>query len=70
MWYALMCTPGGLLMQRVVAYKFESWPLKYDKILVKIVEILMARLHGVATKYLANYLGWRRLMDRFNDLLC
>lgn len=29
----------------------------------------MARFHGVATRYLANYLGWRRLLDRFNDLL-
>jgi hypothetical protein len=24
---------------------------------------------GVATKYLANYLGWRRLLDRFKDNL-
>ncbi len=31
----------------------------------------MARFHGVATRYLENYLGWRRLLDRFNDLsLC
>lgn len=29
----------------------------------------MARFHGVATKYLANYLGWRRLLDRFQDNL-
>ena len=29
----------------------------------------MARFHGVATKYLANYLGWRRLLDRFQDSL-
>jgi len=29
----------------------------------------MARFHGVATKYLANYLGWRRLLDRFKDSL-
>ena len=29
----------------------------------------MARFCGVATKYLANYLGWRRLLDRFNDSL-
>lgn len=27
----------------------------------------MARFRGVATKYLANYLGWRRLLDRFKD---
>ena len=24
----------------------------------------MARFHGVATKYLENYLGWRRLLER------
>jgi hypothetical protein len=27
----------------------------------------MSRFHGVATKYLGNYLGWRRLLDRFQD---
>lgn len=27
----------------------------------------MERFHGVATKYLAHYLGWRRLLDRFQD---
>jgi transposase-like protein len=26
----------------------------------------MARFHGVATKYLENYLGWRRLLERLN----
>ena len=29
----------------------------------------MARFHGVATKYLPNYLGWRRLLDRFKEHL-
>jgi transposase-like protein len=29
----------------------------------------MTRFKGVATKYLANYLGWRRLLDRFTDIL-
>lgn len=28
----------------------------------------MYRFHGVATKYLANYLGWRRLLDRCKDM--
>lgn len=27
----------------------------------------MGRFHGVATKYLPHYLGWRRLLDRFKD---
>lgn len=27
----------------------------------------MRRFHGVATHYLANYLGWRRLIDRAHD---
>lgn len=27
----------------------------------------MVRFRGVATKYLAHYLGWRRLLDRFQD---
>jgi hypothetical protein len=25
----------------------------------------MARFHGLATKYLPNYLGWRRCLERF-----
>src|ERR1700712_143091 len=29
----------------------------------------MSRFHGVSTKYLSNYLGWRRLLDRFEDAL-
>jgi len=29
----------------------------------------IARFHGVATKYLHHYLGWRRLLDRFQDSL-
>lgn len=27
------------------------------------LKIWMHRFHGVATHYLANYLGWRRLID-------
>lgn len=27
----------------------------------------MRRFHGVATKYLENYLGWRRLLERYRD---
>ncbi len=29
----------------------------------------LSRFRGVATKYLTNYLGWRRLLDRFEDAL-
>ena len=29
----------------------------------------MQRFHGVATKYLAHYLGWRRMLERFGDHL-
>lgn len=49
--------PGGYDMwhvQNVNAYdsRLKGW---------------MLRFHGVATKYLHNYLGWRRLLDRFKD---
>jgi hypothetical protein len=27
----------------------------------------MARFHGVATKYLENYLGWRRWLERWGQ---
>ena len=26
----------------------------------------MARFHGVATRYLPNYLGWRRMLERYS----
>lgn len=29
----------------------------------------MQRFHGVATRYLENYLGWRRLIEHFGDSL-
>ena len=47
----------------------ETWHVqgvnRYDSTL----KTWMARFRGVATKYLANYLGWRRLLDRFKDNL-
>ncbi|TXT35974.1 MAG: transposase [Comamonadaceae bacterium] len=27
----------------------------------------MKRFHGVATKYLENYLGWRRMLERYRQ---
>lgn len=27
----------------------------------------MGRFHGVATKYLVNYLGWRRMLERYKN---
>ena len=49
--------PGGhgvWHIQNVNAYhsRLKSW---------------MDRFHGVATKYLDHYLGWRRLLDRYHD---
>jgi hypothetical protein len=29
----------------------------------------MKRFHGVATKYLENYLGWRRMLERYRQRL-
>ena len=29
------------------------------------LKLWMLRFHGVATKYLANYLGWRRMLERY-----
>lgn len=54
-------TDGAFHIQNVNAYdsRLKSW---------------MIRFHGVATKYLANYLGWRRLLERYgndiNPLMC
>lgn len=54
-------TDGAFHIQNVNAYdsRLKAW---------------MIRFHGVATKYLANYLGWRRLLERYghdiNPLIC
>lgn len=29
----------------------------------------MHRFHGVATKYLENYLGWRRMLERYKTAI-
>jgi hypothetical protein len=29
----------------------------------------IARFHGVTTKYLANYLGWRRMFERYQQAI-
>lgn len=29
----------------------------------------MRRFHGVATKYLVNYLGWRRMLERYRQAI-
>jgi len=33
------------------------------------LKVWMMRFHGVATKYLPNYLGWRRCLERFGRIL-
>ena len=54
-------TDGAFHIQNVNAYdsRLKDW---------------MGRFHGVATKYLPNYLGWRRLLERYgnevNPLIC
>lgn len=44
---------GAFHIQNVNAYhsRLKSW---------------MARFHGVATRYLPNYLGWRRMLERYS----
>jgi len=44
---------GAFHIQNVNAYdsRLKNW---------------MIRFHGVATKYLANYLGWRRMLERYH----
>ncbi|UQG56184.1 MULTISPECIES: IS1595 family transposase [unclassified Marinobacter] len=46
---------GAFHIQNVNAYdsRLKNW---------------MIRFHGVATKYLKNYLGWRRLLERYPEL--
>lgn len=54
-------TDGAFHIQNVNAYdsRLKRW---------------ISRFYGVATKYLANYLGWRRLLERYgngiNPLIC
>lgn len=46
----------GLSLQNVNAYdsRLKQW---------------MRRFHGIATRYLANYLGWRRMIDQARNSL-
>jgi transposase-like protein len=46
-----------------------SWHVQNANRYYTSLESTMARFRGVATQYLANYLGWRRLLDCFNDQL-
>ena len=47
---------GAFHIQNVNAYhsRLKNW---------------IARFHGVATKYLANYLGWRRMLERYQQAI-
>ena len=47
---------GGFHIQNVNAYhsRLKNW---------------MERFHGVATKYLVNYLGWRRMLERYHNTI-
>lgn len=47
---------GAFHIQNVNAYdsRLKNW---------------MIRFHGVATKYLADYLGWRRMLERYRDAI-
>lgn len=47
---------GAFHLQNVNAYhsRFKNW---------------MVRFQGVSTKYLANYLGWRRSLEQYTDIL-
>ncbi len=47
---------GAFHIQNVNAYhsRLKNW---------------MARFHGVATKYLINYLGWRRMLERYRPAI-
>lgn len=50
----IRCIAGVYHVQNVNAYdsRLKEW---------------MRRFHGVATDYLANYIGWRRLIERLNN---
>ena len=47
---------GAFHIQNVNAYhsRLKNW---------------MARFHGVATRYLPNYLGWRRMLERYSTAI-
>lgn len=47
---------GAFHIQNVNAYhsRLKNW---------------MTRFHGVATKYLVNYLGWRRILERYQQTI-
>jgi hypothetical protein len=49
--------PG--LRDRKAAFHIQNVNAYHSRLKVWIV-----RFHGIATKYLVNYLGWRRMLER------
>jgi transposase-like protein len=47
----------------------SSWHVQNVNAYDRRLKEWMARFHGVATKYLSHYLGWRRLLDRCKDMV-
>lgn len=45
----------------------ESWHVQNVNAYDSRLKTWMVRFKGIATKYLHNYLGWRRFIDRFRD---
>ncbi len=47
----------------------HSWHVQNVNAYDSRLKMWMRRFHGVATKYLEHYLGWRRLLDRCKDAM-
>jgi hypothetical protein len=58
---------SGFFVAREQGHTAGTWHVQNVNAYDSRLKNWMHRFHGVATKYLANYLGWRRLLDRCKD---
>ena len=67
---SILCTDGAAAYRAVAKRKlFPLAPQQYVNAYDSRLKQWMVRFNGVATKYLPNYLGWRRLLEHEREQL-
>jgi hypothetical protein len=71
--YGAFAHAGGILHVPIIAargeYVYEGFHIQNDNAYMSRLKAWMAPFKGVTSKYLENYLGWRRMIERDGDRL-
>jgi hypothetical protein len=59
--------PGALNVQQGIRVIDGAFHIQNVNAYDSRLKQWMGRFHGVATKYLENYLGWRRMLERYHQ---